>query len=82
VDGRVEWFFIKGTSKNSLKPNWLRWKVAKNAHLLRVNGAFSPLSALPDSPRLNFRGALNSKITACNKGLSGNGEVVTLNINQ
>jgi len=32
----------------------LRWKPTKNAHLLRVNSAFSSVSALPDRLSLRF----------------------------
>ncbi|HLA74349.1 MAG TPA: BrnT family toxin [Gammaproteobacteria bacterium] len=38
-----------GASKNPLKPRWRRGKRTQNAHLLRVNSAFSPVFALPSS---------------------------------
>ena len=38
---------LKGNFINPLKLQWRRWKCAQNAHLLRVNSAFSRISALP-----------------------------------
>lgn len=38
---------IKCNSLKPLKRQWRRWKAPQNAHLLRVNSAFSCLSALP-----------------------------------
>ena len=32
----------------------LRWEPSKNAHLLNVNSAFLPISALPDRLSLRF----------------------------
>ncbi|MFZ5592922.1 MAG: endonuclease III domain-containing protein [Pseudomonadota bacterium] len=52
---------LKGTSKNSLKPRWLRWECAQNAHVLRVHSAFSRISALPSRLDRIFRSALKAQ---------------------
>ena len=43
----------------------LRWKPAKNTHLLYVNSVFSPVSALPDRLSLRFNTLLSKPRRAC-----------------
>ncbi|MFZ5593192.1 MAG: efflux RND transporter permease subunit [Pseudomonadota bacterium] len=59
-------YFLKGTSINPLKPRWRRWKYAQNAGpgsgRLRVNSAFSRISALPSLLDRIHRGTLKPDV--------------------
>jgi hypothetical protein len=45
---------INRVLQNYCEAMMLRWKPSKNAHLLYVNSAFLPISALPDRLSLRF----------------------------
>jgi hypothetical protein len=50
--------------KNYCEAMMPRWKPAKNAHLLFVNSAFSPTSALPDRLSLRFSTGYKTLVSA------------------